>query len=331
MIDASGHILFHPSPGRIGTPASPNPVVQQLMAGQSGQQKVTNTEGRQFLAGYSYVPEVGWGVVSQSPVSNVEDNVRALLRTMGLYSLPLLVIVLLFVLWVSAKLSEPLNKLAHLASRLNKNEALYSQIPNINHWNYEANELYTTITEAFNAMRKRAEELSFEAQTDPLTGLTNRRSMESILRLWFENPMNFSIVMLDLDHFKAVNDKHGHQMGDEVLKFTARVMQSEKREHDFCCRYGGEEFTILLPDTTSEEAFLLAERIRTQIEILENPIGEKITISLGIASYPDSAQDLHTLFKYADQSLYEAKENGRNQTVLYSALKKIPLNQSSQK
>jgi diguanylate cyclase (GGDEF)-like protein len=321
VIDASGNLLFHPNTERIGKPVVTNSVVQKLMAGQSGQQEVTNTEGNRFLAGYSYVREVGWGVVSQTPVSYVEESVFTLLTTMALYSLPLLIIVFLLVLWISAQLSRPLNRLAHLASRLNKNEALYSHIPNINYWNYEANELYKTITQAFNVMRKRTEELSFEAQTDPLTGLTNRRSMESILRVWAEQPMAFSIIMLDLDYFKAVNDKYGHQMGDEVLKFTARIMQAEKREQDFCCRYGGEEFTMLLPDTTSEQAFLLAERIRTQIELMDNPIGKRITLSLGIASYPDTAQDIQSLFKQADQALYEAKKNGRNQTVLYGKLK----------
>jgi diguanylate cyclase (GGDEF)-like protein len=323
VVDAAGNLIFHPNLERVGEHVVANKVVQKLIAGESGQQEVTNTEGVRYLAGFSVVPEVGWGIVSQTPVSYVDKNANRLISTMALYSLPLLIVVLGVVLWISGKLARPLNRLAHISSRMNINESVYIKIPEIEHWNYEANELYKAIAQAFNVMRKRTEELSFEAHTDPLTGLTNRRSMDSILSMWLDHSINFSIIMLDLDHFKAVNDTYGHQMGDEVLKFTAGLMQDEKREHDICCRYGGEEFTMLLPYTTEEEAFLLAERIRSRIEQLDSPIGRKVTLSLGVSSYPHSAQDLHSLFKNADDALYEAKNNGRNQTVLYQNKRKL--------
>ncbi|SFK94354.1 diguanylate cyclase (GGDEF) domain-containing protein [Paenibacillus sp. 1_12] len=317
VVDATGNIIYHPDPERIGDNVITNPVIQKIVAGGSGQGEVTNTKGVHFLAGYSIVPETGWGIVAQTPKDYVDQSTERLITWMALYSLPFLIIVFALVLWLSHKLSQPLSRLAHIASRLNNVDGMNKEIPNIDHWNYEANELYKAIAKAFHIMNKRTEELSFEAQTDPLTGLTNRRTMDAILGLWQEQSKSFSIIMLDLDHFKLVNDTYGHQVGDQVLQFTAGIMQSEKREQDYCCRYGGEEFTMLLPDATAEQAFLLAERIRTRIESTNCPTGKIITLSLGVASYPNPALDIHRLFKNADDALYQAKHNGRNQTVVY--------------
>jgi diguanylate cyclase (GGDEF)-like protein len=318
VVDAAGNLIYHPDPERIGENVLANPIVQKIVAGGGGQGEVNNTKGVSYLVGYSTVPETGWGIVAQTPKQYVDQSTRKLITSMTLYSIPFLIIVLALVLWLSHKLSQPLSRLAHIASSLNNVDGRSKEIPEIDHWNYEANELYTAIAKAFHIMNKRTEELSFEAQTDPLTGLTNRRTMDAILRLWQEQSRSFSIIMLDLDHFKLVNDTYGHQVGDQVLQFTADIMLSEKREQDYCCRYGGEEFTILLPDATEEQAYLLAERIRTCIEGMDCPTGKRITLSLGIASYPNEVLSIQRLFKNADDALYQAKHNGRNQTVVYT-------------
>lgn len=318
VVDAAGNLIYHPDPERIGENVLANPIVQKIIAGGSGQGEVNNTKGVSYLAGYSTVSETGWGIVAQTPKQYVDQSTKKLITSMALYSLPFLIIVLALVLWLSHKLSQPLSRLALIASGLNNADGRSKEIPQIDHWNYEANELYTAIAKAFHIMNKRTEELSFEAQTDPLTGLTNRRTMDAILGLWQAQSRSFCVIMLDLDHFKLVNDTYGHQIGDQVLQFTAGIMMSEKREHDYCCRYGGEEFTMLLPDATEEQAFLLAERIRTCIEGSICPTGQKITLSLGIASYPNEVLSIQRLFKNADDALYQAKHNGRNQTVVYT-------------
>ncbi|MNR23635.1 putative diguanylate cyclase YedQ [compost metagenome] len=140
------------------------------------------------------------------------------------------------------------------------------------------------------------------------------------MQQWLKLQMPFSIIMLDLDHFKAINDEFGHPKGDEVLQFLAQVIQKEVRSGDVCCRLGGEEFMILQPYATEEHAHRIAERIRHTMNQTLSPVGRSVTLSLGIASYPSCAVDKDTLIQIADNALYEAKRRGRNQTVSHSQI-----------
>lgn len=126
----------------------------------------------------------------------------------------------------------------------------------------------------------------------------------------------FSLVMLDVDKFKLVNDTYGHKLGDEVLKHVVRVIVTSLRPDDVCYRYGGEEFVILLARTTPAEAFSAAERIRLAVERSQAPIAAQLTISQGIAHYPSHAADFTGLLVKADKALYLAKSRGRNQSVI---------------
>ncbi|MFY9328094.1 MAG: diguanylate cyclase [Georgfuchsia sp.] len=155
---------------------------------------------------------------------------------------------------------------------------------------------------------------------DGLTGLYNRRFLNETL--WTELARSqrykhsLSILMLDVDHFKKFNDKHGHAMGDKVLKSVAKVMQSALRQQDFACRYGGEEFLAILPETPSITAFNIAERLRLEISNLSID-GCSVTVSIGCASFPDAeVESSEGLVDYADRALYEAKRKGRNCCVL---------------
>lgn len=159
------------------------------------------------------------------------------------------------------------------------------------------------------------------ASCDPLTGINNRRSFEENLQREFSRSMRhkspLSLIMLDLDFFKSVNDRYGHQAGDEVLRLVAEVITSCVREIDIAGRYGGEEFAIILPDTTHEEAYLLAKRIKSSLDKLEVHVGgviHKQTVSQGIADMSCSQikQPADLLF-LADKALYQAKKNGRNE------------------
>lgn len=125
----------------------------------------------------------------------------------------------------------------------------------------------------------------------------------------------FSLLMVDIDDFKKINDTYGHQIGDEALKFVAFKIMGSIRENDLAARYGGEEFSIILPETDSHNAFLVAERIRAAIanEILDLETNQiKITVSIGIATFPDDAKDWESFIKKADERLYKAKEAGKN-------------------
>jgi diguanylate cyclase (GGDEF)-like protein len=128
----------------------------------------------------------------------------------------------------------------------------------------------------------------------------------------------FTVIMVDIDHFKKINDTYGHLVGDKALVALARSVESSLRSSDLVSRYGGEEFAILLPETTAEGALPLAERIRQKVESLIVPeMGRNMTISLGIAVYPKHGSDLTGLIKSADMALYQAKHEGRNRVILW--------------
>ncbi len=158
---------------------------------------------------------------------------------------------------------------------------------------------------------------------DPLTNLFNRRRFETILAGEFKRAGRYqsplTLIMLDIDHFKSVNDTFGHQVGDIVLKEAAQVIQASVREVDVAARWGGEEFVVLSPNTTQENARRVAERIRTAFEThsFSGIEGQKLTISIGISGVPDATIDTQEkLIHAADVALYEAKKNGRNRIEL---------------
>ncbi len=158
------------------------------------------------------------------------------------------------------------------------------------------------------------------SQTDPLTELYNRRHMMTTLESEFDRSNRisspFALMMIDLDHFKRVNDTYGHQQGDKVLQSISWEIQEQLRPYDSAARFGGEEFALLLPETTLGEAVVVAERLRQRISNVQftGPIsGLKITASFGLAAIPHKKiNTTKDLIRLADEALYAAKHNGRN-------------------
>jgi diguanylate cyclase (GGDEF)-like protein len=160
----------------------------------------------------------------------------------------------------------------------------------------------------------------FRAATDALTGLPNSRAVhDTIKRMVAQASRSLSplaALMLDLDHFKQINDSYGHGRGDEVLAAVGAALQASVRESDFVGRYGGEEFVILLPGSARDDAVLVGEKIRAAVEQIAVPgVSRLITVSAGIAVVPDDAGESVALLRHADRRLYAAKANGRNQVV----------------
>jgi diguanylate cyclase (GGDEF)-like protein len=167
------------------------------------------------------------------------------------------------------------------------------------------------------------------AATDALTGLPNNRSVQDTLKRMVAHASRsispLAAVMLDLDHFKQINDRYGHGRGDEVLAAVGSVLQATLRESDFVGRYGGEEFMLLLPDTGREEAKVVAEKVRAAIALIDiATIEQAITASLGCAVFPEDAADADTLFRTADRALYVAKANGRNRVEVHAPAQGAP-------
>jgi diguanylate cyclase (GGDEF)-like protein len=159
------------------------------------------------------------------------------------------------------------------------------------------------------------------ATMDPLTGVKNRTAMEAAMKREIglanrhHNPLSF--ILFDLDHFKSINDRYGHLIGDQVLRAVARVAEDTIRDSDIIFRYGGEEFLVILHGTRISGAALLAERIRNSIENLElfPELNLHITASMGVVHLAD-AEDAEEIFRRADTAMYRAKHNGRNQVVI---------------
>ena len=178
----------------------------------------------------------------------------------------------------------------------------------------------------FGAMVGSREDLLEEmALRDSLTGLFNTRylqmRMEEELAAAKRYRTPVSYVLFDIDHFKRVNDEHGHPVGDEILSFVGQMIQSELREGEIAARIGGEEFALLLPHTTSENAAIGAERIRKAIgqttHKASSGIELAVTVSSGIACTSDhNTHSTETIYRIADQALYKAKKQGRNMVVI---------------
>ena len=187
------------------------------------------------------------------------------------------------------------------------------------------NRLLVENLEKSNLMMELANETLMElAVRDGLTGLFNLRHFRHILNEELSRAERYSrqlcLVMIDVDNFKNYNDTHGHPAGDEVLKALAGILNKRLRDVDRSARYGGEEFLVLLPETDLEKGRTVAEDLRVQMEEYpfrgreSQPFG-KVTISLGVAAFPQDGPDADTLIKVADDALYRAKNRGRNRVV----------------
>ncbi len=185
---------------------------------------------------------------------------------------------------------------------------------------FDPNELVMRVT----AMLMRASRYRMEAYTDSLTGLNNRRYFDKKLSEMVSHSHRykkpFALAMLDIDFFKEFNDKFGHLVGDQILVQLGKYLKEELRDSDFSCRYGGEEFVIILPDTTKEAAFNLVDRLRRKFS--ETPLPHEgsnyqVTFSIGLAEYPGDADTAREMIKCADDALYESKTAGRNATTVY--------------
>jgi len=172
---------------------------------------------------------------------------------------------------------------------------------------------------------KRSNELLLElSNTDHLTGLFNRRFLMEALDKEVQRARRkdgqVALLLLDIDHFKRVNDTHGHLQGDVVLQKVALHIQKELRSYDIAARYGGEEFVAVLPDTSLKEAFNVADRIRLSVQGMRfagSLANEQVTVSLGVALFPSPCfDDIDGLLRAADEALYQAKERGRNRVII---------------
>jgi diguanylate cyclase (GGDEF)-like protein/PAS domain S-box-containing protein len=199
--------------------------------------------------------------------------------------------------------------------------ATFDDVTSIEEKNQQLEHMLDELSKSRDDVRRQNRELQFLASVDPLTGCLNRRAFfTEFEQLWQDATNNrrpLSAIMVDIDHFKSINDTQGHAVGDRVLQMVAKVLRTTIAESDFVGRYGGEEFCVLLPDTTLAEAALQAEKLRTRIQSVTYS-DRQVTASLGVSSNELPLNEAQELLDNADKAMYYSKHAGRNRMTLYT-------------
>ncbi|WP_133160133.1 GGDEF domain-containing protein, partial [Vibrio cyclitrophicus] len=211
----------------------------------------------------------------------------------------------------------PLKQLAMAVKGTDSNSSTVNNIKQVHSWYFEASQLKSSFIKAFGIAFETIDTLHTASLTDSMTGLLNRRGLDKAVDQLQHQAIPFSVLALDIDFFKSVNDNFGHDTGDDLLKSFAQLMKEQFRDQDLLFRSGGEEFIIFLLNSDIQDAFKFAERLRKKIELYEfSNVGE-VTVSIGVAFWGDEEQLIRVTLKEADTALYRAKINGRNRTELF--------------
>lgn len=315
VLDQYNRIIFHPDAKRIGETVTHNSGLTQIQATKYGKIELVNSQGHENLAGFAYVPSTKWIIISQQPTAILLEQATSIVYKI-LFGMSIFYLVIFFIVWrIAYLISNPLEQLAKMASVLNTPD-IDQKIKSIEPWYFEVLKFRLSLLLSAQNFKKRINELNYHVNTDPLTGFYNRRGMDVFTQELINAKTQFCVIAIDIDHFKQVNDTYGHDKGDVVLQKVAELIQANFRDNDVCCRFGGEEFIVLTPSTDLNIGYKLAERLRLKLEsTLIEGIGP-ITVSIGLAHWPDSSIHIKAVMKLADENLYQAKADGRNRICM---------------
>jgi len=297
----------------------------------------TSFWNRDVIGTLEYVPQVNWAVIAEI------FPLKQLLQVRRFRDVAFGVIVFLLIAVTAAAyrlgrlISRPLDRLTKAAGEVAAGDLTVDLPPApgggevgyltdvFNHMVYRLRDGRAELDRVNETLRKKNEELELLSTTDSLTGLSNHRSLmkrlDDEVARFKKDKRGFSVLVGDVDHFKQYNDAFGHPAGDEVLQTIAEIMRDSTRKADCCARYGGEEFVIVLPDTSATDALDTAEHIRARVAAKKFS-GRKMTLSIGVATFPEDADDAEAIIAVADEALYQAKREGRDRTVRAHRLKK---------
>lgn len=314
VTDGERRLLYHPDQKRIGEVVEGNDAVMTALHGTSGSMQVNTASGSSMLTGYAPVPLASWAVVVQMPAERALSTLGQLLKEVFQGMIPAGIVGFGLVFAAAALIARPLRQLSTIARQLSAADTT-TQLQRVHAWYREAASIRQAMLTGVQLLQQKLGQLAHEALSDPLTGLANRRAMTDVLELLEEAEQPYSLLLLDIDHFKRVNDSYGHDAGDTALQFIAEVLKRNSRTGDLAARYGGEEFTLVLPNTSLEVAIAIAERIRESVEASVIPVIGKLTLSVGVACRGAEASSPEIVLKQADACLYRAKAEGRNRVV----------------
>lgn len=314
LVDSNRRVLYHPYPEQIGQIVADDPIVDAALSQGGGALQALDAQGVEMLAVFTHVPSSGWGVIAQQPLGNIQATLQVTMSKVAKGILPLALFGLVLIWWLGTRISAPLSRLAESARRLDSPES-YERISAIPAQYSESWQIRRALLLGTSLLQEKIGRLNQQAQSDALTGLANRRAMQDTLAHWQQANQPFAIVSMDIDHFKRVNDTFGHGVGDETLRAIADLMKQNSRTDDLPCRVGGEEFVLLLPNSSLRAATDVAERLRASIAAAQIDTVGHITVSLGVSVWQPGSGSITAALEKADQLLYQAKQKGRNCVV----------------
>ncbi|WP_200545464.1 sensor domain-containing diguanylate cyclase [Erwinia sp. S38] len=263
-----------------------------------------------LISGEVILNGVAWHIIVSSNQEIVNNILFKSISNAVPYIFFLVFIVFLGGVWFSGRISIPLEKLAKFTSK-NDESKILETFSNVNTWYDEAEQLRKALQSRFLSINKRTEKLKNESMTDHMTGILNRRGFFRQLNLLSEN-ITYSLMMIDVDNFKMINDKFGHDEGDIVLKEFSGILKSYFKKPSLVCRYGGEEFIVLMKDSNHIEAIAESDRIKNIVSSHSFGNVGKVSFSAGLVTFVNSDVEIRDVLLLADSLLYKAKKSGRN-------------------
>lgn len=314
VVDGNRRLLYHPEQKRIGEMLGPNQAVDAALRGQSGAIEAKNERGMPVLAGYAQVANAHWAVVALESREQALRPLAPLMVQMLIGMLPAGIAGFGLILACTSLIARPLRQLSSAAAQLTAPET-EAKLLRVEAWYRDVAAIRRALLSGVRLMQQKLGRLSQEAQSDPLTGLANRRALGTFLDMLTQTAQPYSVLVLDIDHFKRINDTFGHDAGDLALKQVAEIIKINSRASDLACRAGGEEFILVMPGASLAVASTIAERIRASVESSDIPGVGRLTLSIGAASRDEEKTVPDEVLKVADERLYVAKQSGRNKVV----------------
>jgi diguanylate cyclase (GGDEF)-like protein len=329
IIDSKGRILSHPNAAWIGQDGALAESTAILQTHSTHNDQVTQIVGQnstEMMAAYIRIDGLNWGVIAQVPLDSLNKGKDEQFSTLAYYYLIIAILMILITFFLTGRIMKPLYELESSMHKIIEGDL--SQTIELSKNQHDLGSMVDAFNKMVHIISENRRELETKAFHDSLTGLYNHRMFQELLQKEFNTSMKrnipLTLMFLDIDRFKLVNDNLGHQAGDQVLKRISELLVENVRPSDSVSRYGGEEIVIICPNTDMSTAEVMAERIRSAIKEYPFKAGSfqldgKITVSVGVASTDvDPVDNKDEFIKLADQRMYLAKQRGRDRVVLRS-------------
>ncbi|WP_313624270.1 sensor domain-containing diguanylate cyclase [Achromobacter sp.] len=319
LVNVAGQMLYRHSASGAQADVVSSVKANLSLASGPGAAQVLGSSGEPVLAGYVPLAKGNWAVVVERPLDQALSPLKDLLGESLRFAIPAVALTLLLVCACAYAIARPLTRLTGALASPRAAGAQALKATTLKTWYDEAEKLRQALAATLAQHRDEVGRLNTESMTDPMTGLLNRRALHERIDGLVAAGDPFAVIALDLDHFKQVNDVHGHPTGDKVLVTLTKTLQDCVRADDKPFRIGGEEFVVMVPAATSERAVQTAERIRAAVAARPMPDGVgAVTVSVGVALWPRDGESPQAVVKCADQALYASKQAGRNRVTLWN-------------